>query len=132
MQPGDEAEDIFDSFVGHMSGRTQSHEAPAPADWRLLVAHAVQFRRARPWTRWDDAQDLVIELDLPNGSSAYFAIVMGNAGVQRGLAVYPGDQRPSYLGDPSADPQPPLAGTLLLFLDPAGEVRCPRLGEGRR
>ena len=118
----DEAEAIFDSLVGHLAGPHQLHEPPAPADWRLLVEQVMEFRRDRPWTRWDDGQDFVIEFDPVDGRSTYIGIVMGNAGVQRGLAVYPGEQRPPNLRDPSADPQPPPAGTLLLFLDPVGEV----------
>src|SRR5919201_5638665 len=34
VQPGPDAEDVFDSFLGHMAGRAQPEDLPAPADGR--------------------------------------------------------------------------------------------------
>jgi hypothetical protein len=122
MSSSEEAEDIFDSLIAHLQGQPSSRRSPSPADWRLLIERAAQFRRAKPWTRWDDGQDLIVELDLDDGAESYVAVVMGSAGVQRGLALYPGLERPLNLRDLSTEPQPPPAGTLLMFLDPAAQV----------
>ena len=125
VQPGPEAEDIFDSFLGHLAGRAQADEFPTPADWQAVIEQAAQFRRAEPWTRWSDEQDLAVELQLPDGgASPYTAVVMGQAGIQHGLALYPGDQLPPGLREPGPaeqTPSPP-AGTLLVTLDPPEQV----------
>ena len=124
VQPGSDAEDIFDSFLGHMAGRAQPEEFPTPADWQVLIEQAGDFRQAEPWTRWSDEQDLVVELQLPGRASPYTAVVMGQAGVQHGLVLYPGDQLPPGLREPGPAeqaPRPP-AGTLLVTLDPPEEV----------
>jgi hypothetical protein len=124
VQPGPEAEDIFDSFLGHMAGRTQPDEFPTPADWQVLIEQAAAFRDAESWTRWSDEQDLAVEVRLPDGVAAYTAVVMGQAGIQHGLALYPGDQLPPGLresGPAELAPSPPT-GTLLLSLDPPEQV----------
>ena len=124
VQPGPDAEDIFDSFLGHMAGRAQPDEFPTPADWHVLIEQTADFRQAEPWTRWSDEQDLVVELQLPGGALSYTAVVMGQAGVQHGLALYPGDQLPAGLREPGPAEQAPIppAGTLLVTLDPPEEV----------
>lgn len=124
VQPGPEAEDIFDSFLGHLSGRTQPHQPPSPTDWQQLIDDAGRLRQAEPWVRWSDEQELAIELYLADGTATYTAVVMGQAGIQHGLALYPGDQLPAGLRDPAAGEQPaePPAGTLLLMLNPPDEL----------
>src|SRR5262249_41957687 len=47
-----EAEDIFDSFVGHMAGRRQPETFATPDDWAGLVATAREYLQAEPWLRW--------------------------------------------------------------------------------
>jgi hypothetical protein len=134
VQPGPEAEDIFDSFLGRMAGRAQPDEFPTPADWQALIEQTAEFRRAEPWTRWSDEQDLAIELHLPGGPSRYTAVVMGQAGIQHGLALYPGHQLPRGLREPGPAeqaPQPP-AGTVLITLDPPGEVPVELTGKAIR
>lgn len=122
VEPGPDAEDIFDSFLGHMSGRAQPEEFPSPADWQLLIDHVAQFRRAEPWTRWSDEQELALVLQLPDATAAYTAVVMGQAGIQRGLALYPGEQLPPGLREPDSRQPTTPPGTLLLFLDPLDDV----------
>lgn len=123
VEPGLEAEDIFDSFIGHMSGRTQPEEHPAPEDWQLLFNQALRFCRAEPWIRWSDDIDLALETSVDGESSRYVAVVMGAMGVQRGLALYPGEVAPPGLRDGPAH-QPPTVrpGTLLCILDPPADL----------
>jgi hypothetical protein len=120
----DEAEDVFDSLVGHMAGRTQPEEFPTPGDWAMLVDdHADAYRRAEPWQRWtgQDHFDLVVRID--DTPARYVTIVLGAEGVQRGLVLYPGGALPETLvgwrpGAPTSVP----AGSLLFYLDPPAEV----------
>lgn len=114
----DEAEDILDSLVGHLSGRAQPSEPPTSEDWALLTRQTLEYARAEPWSRWSDASHLGLQLTINATTEHYVAIVMGNAGVQRGLALYRGTSLPKKLSmSPGAVPN----GTLLLFLDPEGE-----------
>jgi len=123
-----EAEDIFDSLVGHMAGRAQPTEPPSTEDWSLLVGQALSFLRAEPWARWSDVVPLGLRLSVGGMAAPYVAIVMGNAGVQRGLALYPGMTMPPGLRSPGPRPGPGPAleatpsGTLLLMLDRPGET----------
>jgi len=123
-----EAEDIFDSLIGHLSGRAQPTEPPSTEDWSLLVGQAFAYLRAEPWSRWNDAVPLGLELTLDgddgdDGETAeYVAIVMGNAGVQRGLALYPGMTMPPGLSSPEPALEDTPSGTLLLMLDRPGEL----------
>lgn len=123
-----EAEDIFDSLVGHMAGRVQPTEPPSTEDWSLLVGQALAFLRAELWARWSDVVPLGLQLTVDGTAASYIAIVMGNAGVQRGLALYPGKTMPPGLRSPGRKPGPGAAleatpaGTLLLMLDRLGET----------
>ena len=120
--PGTEAEDIFDCFVGHMAGRAQPEQLPDPEDWRVLVAQALALWRAEPWARWSDEIDLALEVSVDGESTRHSAVVMGNAGIQRGLVVYPGEQSPAGLRDwQPGEAVPAPAGTLLCLLDPPSE-----------
>jgi hypothetical protein len=118
-----EAEDIFDSFVGHMAGRAQPAEFATPEDWAMLVDHADAYRRAAPWRRWTDQDhfDLVIRID--DTPARYVTIVIGAEGVQRGLVLYPGGALPDTLVEwrPGA-PTPVPAGSILFYLDPPAEA----------
>jgi hypothetical protein len=117
-----EAEDIFDGFVGHLAGRDQPHEPPSTEDWALLVGETLAFLRAEPWVRWSDVVPLSLEVTVDASTDGYVAIVMGNAEVQHGLALYPGTALPKYLMSRVPGPDATPDGTLLLFLDPPGEV----------
>lgn len=113
----DEADDIFDGLVGHLSGRAQPDEPPTSEDWALLVAQTLAFLRAEPWARWSDASHLALRLTVDGSTRPYVAIVMGNAGVQHGLALYAGTSLPKKLSAPNVPD-----GTLLLFLDSEEEA----------
>lgn len=120
--PGTEAEDIFDCFVGHMAGRAQPEEPPDAEDWRVLIAQTLALWRAEPWARWSDEIDLALEVSVGGESTRHAAVVMGNAGLQRGLVVYPGEEAPAGLRDwQPGEAVPTPAGTLLCLLDPPGE-----------
>jgi len=123
-----EAEDIFDSLIGHLAGRAQPAEPPSTEDWSLLVGQALAFLHAEPWARWSDVVPLGLQLTVDGTAASYVAIVMGNAGVQRGLALYPGMTMPPALRSQGPRPGPKSAleatpsGTLLLMLDRPGET----------
>jgi hypothetical protein len=122
-----EAEEVFDSLVGHMAGRGQPTEPASTEDWSLLFGQTLAFLRAEPWARWSDAVPLGLELTVDGTAACYVAIVMGNAGVQLGLALYPMTLPPG-LRSPGPKPGPGSAleatpdGTLLLMLDRPGET----------
>jgi len=98
-------------------------------DWSLLFGQSLAYLSAEPWTRWSDEVPLGLELTVDGAVTNYVAIVMGNAGVQRGLALYPGMALPAGLRSPGPElePEPALeatpSGTLLLLLDPPGETQ---------
>jgi hypothetical protein len=117
-----EAEDVFDSFVGHMAGRRQPDEFPTPTDWQLLIGRSSDFCRVRPWLRWSDIDhvDLVVRV---GGAARYIAVVIGQEGIQRGLVLYPGAVVPEGLRDREPGVAVPMpTGTLLFWLDPPDEV----------
>ena len=118
-----EAEDIFDSFVGQMSGRRQPEEFAAPADWQILFEQAADYAQAQPWLRWADdiRMDVVVRID--GVATRYIAVVIGHEGIQRGLVLYPGGVLPADLQDwqPGAPTLLP-AGTLVCYLDPPDQA----------
>jgi hypothetical protein len=111
-----------------MAGRAQPTEPPSTEDWSLLVGQALAFLRAEPWARWSDVVPLGLRLSVGGTVAPYVAIVMGNAGVQRGLVLYPGMTMPPGPRSPGPRPGPGPAleatpsGTLLLMLDRQGET----------
>jgi hypothetical protein len=157
-----EAEDCFDSLVGHLAGRSQPADLPGPEDWARLYASAATYCRSAPWQLWADADHLPLTVDLDGESTRYDVIVYGGQGIQRGLAALPVAQAPvppanrlsgganryggqgRSLGSGSrsrelgtgygtAPRQVPLpAGTPVLWLDPTGEVPRQHLAKARR
>ena len=118
VHPDPEAEDIFDSLLGHLSGRTQPAETPTPEDWQALLAQTLVFHQAQPWNRWSDDQQLLLTLDTDDGlSEQYLALVMGQAGIQHGLALYAGHDLPADAR--TNEPQP---GSIVLLLDRPDEL----------
>ena len=123
IEPPADAEDIFDSFVGHLSGRPQPTEPPNPSDWELLYRHAFDFYRAALWTRWDDGIVLTLESSIESTGGGWAVVVMGNSGIQHGLVMYPGGQLPAGLDDWAPGlPVPMPPGTLSLMLDPPSDL----------
>lgn len=125
VDPDAEAEDIFDSFVGHMAGRSQPPDFAPPKDWALLYEQARRYAEAAPWQRWPDTVELAVHLRLGGRSTRYVALVLGNEGIQHGLVLYPGTSLPPGLrdwepgGEPPMPPIPP--GMLMFHLDPPSE-----------
>ncbi len=123
--PVAEAEDIFDSLVGHLAGRRQPGEFPTPPDWQLLVNDAREYYQAEPWTRWSDAVTLTLAVTIGGVSTPYVAIVIGNQGIQRGLVLYPGYPAAAPPSGPrgreTGRPISPPPGTLMFFLDPRSQ-----------
>jgi hypothetical protein len=85
----DWAEDVLTEIAGHLAGRVQVAEPPTPADWVLLHQQAAAYARARPWERRADDAHLALELRIGSRRSDAVAIVLGNAGLTRGLALCP-------------------------------------------
>lgn len=121
--PGAVAEDIFDSFIGHMAGRRQPIDPPSPADWKLLFDQVQTYTGATPWRRWADDIDFVVDVVLDGERRRVKAVVMGNAGIQPGLAIFPGEVVEVDLEhrDPAA-PWPFEAETLACTLDDPDDV----------
>jgi hypothetical protein len=128
-----EAEDIFDSFVGHMAGRRDPKEFPDPADWHLLFEHVLSFYERQPWTRWADDVDLLIETRTGTQRATFVAIVLGNADVEYGLLLYRGKAAPAGLrGAKRARPMPTPRGTLMLNFSPPDEMPPEFVGKALR
>ena len=121
--PAAEAEDIFDSFVGSMSGRRQPRDPPSPADWKVLFDRVQMYAEEVPWRRWADDVDFVVDMALDGERRRVKAVVMGNAGVQPGLAIFPGQVVEADLEhrDPAA-PWPFEPETLACTLDDPDSV----------
>ncbi|MBO0836499.1 MAG: hypothetical protein J2P28_13465 [Actinobacteria bacterium] len=113
-----EAEDIFDSLVGHLAGRRQPEMFATPDEWAQLVAASAEYRQAEPWLRWADDQPLDLVVGVAEVAARYVAIVLGQEGIQRGLVLYPGALVPAG-GVPreqaGTEPSVP-AGTLMFYL----------------
>lgn len=123
IEAASEAEDIFDSMIGHLAGRTQPVEPPQSEDWRVAFDVALRFWHRAPWERWDDTMPLHLNLTTPDDSATYLGLVLGAEGIQRGLILYPGTALPGGLDDwEPGRPVPVPAGTLMLFLDPPSEL----------
>jgi hypothetical protein len=131
MQPDHAVDDLFDSLVGHLSGRRQPEDFPSPADWVMLLRQAQAFVEARPWQQMADDVHLNMHLRLSGIPTQAVGIVMGNAGITYGFALYPGAAPPpTRLNRTRANPAPP--GTLAMTLDPATELPGYLVARARR
>jgi hypothetical protein len=113
--PIDEAEDIFDSMLGHLAGQDQPEDDPSGDDWRALMAATVEYARTEPWLRWPDDEMAELQVTVDGAMTYYLASVIGASGVQRGLNLFPGRELP-ILGSVSGMPVMP-PGTLIVWLD---------------
>lgn len=107
-QPPAGAEDVFDSFIGHLAGRDQPTDVPEPEDWARLYQTAAEFCRSAPWQRWTANEPLPLFFDVEGQRTRYDAVVSGSDGDQRGLTLLPADPR--------------TAASPVLWLDPPGEL----------
>jgi hypothetical protein len=114
--PPDWAEDALGELAAHLMGRPQVADPPSPAAWALLYQQAAVFVRVAPWERCAD--DVRLRLDVKVGAerSAYHAIVLGNAGVSRGLALIPGGLGASAFLNDAGDSRPPLGSCHLTLV----------------
>ena len=121
--PGAEAEDIFDSFVGTIAGRRQPADPPSPAQWERLIEQIHAYAEAAPWRRWADDVDFVVDVSHGEEWRQFKAVIMGNAGIEFGLALFPGEVVESELEhrDPEA-PWPYDPGTLVCTLNDPDEM----------
>ena len=121
--PGAEAEDIFDSFVGSMAGRRQPTDPPSPADWKVLFDQIQTYAEAAPWRRWADDVDFIVDVWVDGEQRRVKAVVMGNAGIQPGLALFPGEVvEADFEHRDSAAPWPYESETLACTLDDPDDV----------
>ena len=118
-----EAEDIFDSFVGHMAGRRRAEELAAPPDWQLLFGYLLRFYERKVWSRWADDVDLLVEVMIGPRNRQYVSVVLGHEGIQHGVVLYPGTGPPAGLREGHSTRPPILPeGTLMLNFDPSEDV----------
>jgi len=112
----DWAVDVIDGLTAHMSGRMRSADWPEPEEWSLLYQQAAAYARARPWGRHDDTVHLRLELKVGAQRQIRAATILGNAGIVRGLVLYPGERVPASVlsGDSS---KPPPAGSIHFSLN---------------
>lgn len=119
IAPISEAEDIVDSLLGHLAGRRQPHEPPSGDDWRLLLDQCHAYLRAEPWQRWSDDATFQLVVRTAAVPTRHTLVVMGAAGMVRGLALYAGDGVPASVlrGEPNLPED-----ALVLMLDSAEEL----------
>jgi len=132
--PPAQAEDVFDALVGHLLGVPQPPDPPEPVGWATLYTQAAAYVRTQPWRLWSDTDRLLLTTGVDGQSDDWVVIVYGASGIQRGLAALPADavaggagHRAAATGSPALPP-----GSLVLYLDPAGELPPHRLAAALR
>jgi hypothetical protein len=131
----DDAEEIFDSIVGHMEGREQPVDLPSVGDWRILYDALKSYVDATPWRRWTDSDWFRTALEIDGRSVERACLVLGNAGLQRGFnAVADAAMFERLATDESArrDPLQQLDEALIVHLDPWRETKGVYAGKARR
>ena len=119
--PPDWAEDALGDLAAHLMGRPQVADPPPPEVWALLYQQAAAYVVAAPWERCADDVHVRVDVELGAERSAYDAIVLGNAGVSRGLALVPGGGGVSAVLSDDGDYRPPV-GTCHFTLVAAAEL----------
>ncbi|MDQ6837934.1 MAG: hypothetical protein M3137_06250 [Actinomycetota bacterium] len=128
-----DAEDVFDSLLGYLTGRAQPGDPPRSEDWQVAFEVALGYWHQAPWERWSDSVPLHLELGTPDDVATYLGVVLGAEGIQRGLILYPGTALPVGSGD--GDPEDPAlvpSGTLMFFLDPPSELPAELVAKASR
>ena len=119
----DEAEEIMDSLVGHLEGRTQPDDLPAADDYRILYRELQAYVEAAPWKRWTDSDWFAARLELDGGHLDLDCLVLGNAGMQHGFNAVPdAAQLLAASTSPADDSLNHLDGALIVHLDPWRET----------
>jgi hypothetical protein len=95
VAPPDWAEDVLTELTGHLAGRIQVADPPTPADWALLHQQAGAYVAAQPWKRLADDVHLALELRIGSARSEAVAVILGSAGITRGLALFAGRDVPA-------------------------------------
>jgi hypothetical protein len=131
VDPSFEVEDVFDSLVGHLAGRQQPTEMPSPEEWSMLFRQTQVFAAIQPWLRVADSVLLRIELRMAGVDAQGIGVVLGNAGIAYGFALYPSDATPPR-SMPTGNIAPPPPGTLILTLDPASALPAHLVAKARR
>jgi len=88
---------VLTDLTGHLAGRLQVTDPPAPEEWALLHRQAMAYAQARPWERRADDVHLQLELKIGSARADAVAIVLGSAGVTKGLALCPGREVPAAI-----------------------------------
>jgi hypothetical protein len=118
-----EAEDIFDSMIQTLGGRPFVADLPSTEQWHALYDELARFAAQEPWQRLDDNDPLHVQLTVDDQRSDWAAIVMGSAGIQLGLAAYPGLTLPTALSAPTGRIEEAIVpGSFLVFFDDAGQL----------
>lgn len=116
--PPDCAEDVLTDLTGHLAGRLQVTDPPAPEEWALLHRQAMAYAQARPWESRADDVHLQLELKIGSARADAVAIVLGNAGVTKGLALCSGRELPAAIMN-GEEGMPPPEGTIhFSLIDP--------------
>lgn len=130
--PIPQAEEIFDSMLSHLIGRRPAADLPDPDVWEAFYAAAARFRQAEPWRRRSDADHRPLALQVDGRTRHHVAVVLGQAGIQRGLAVYAGEAVPDDVLEWSAGEPTPQSQSLVLWLDDPQESPADLMAKAER
>jgi len=97
----------------------------------MLFRQAQAFAEAEPWRRLSDDVHLHMDLRVSGASTEGVGIVLGNARITYGFALYPGDAIPAAAAARVGKTAPP-PGTLPLALDPQAALPGYLVAKARR
>jgi hypothetical protein len=127
-----DSEEVFDSLVGHMEGRSQPEDPPAVGDWKFLYGALADYVAAEPWHRWSDSDYFHTTLELDGDTIERFSIVLGAAGIQRGFNVVTDPKALEDAADAGGNPLEHLEQSLIVHLDPWRETHGVLADKARR